>query len=115
MGDSFLLIEEKVRIMGLLNLIFNLPKDSLIIPFSDISRATGLPVENVELVLMKSLAKGLIKGKIDQIGQKMNVTWLMARVLDNERLGVMKTKIEDFEGRSNELLKQVELISNASN
>ena len=113
MGESYLSLVEKVRIMALLNLIFNLPKDERIIPFANISQVTCLPIENVEGILMKALSKELIKGKIDQLNQCMQITWLIPRVLNNDRIGVMKQKIEDFEKRSGEVFAQVEMISNS--
>ena len=35
--------------------------------FADVARATQLPVDQVELLLMRAMSRGLIKGQIDEI------------------------------------------------
>lgn len=54
--------------------------------FSEISEATQLPLDNVELLVMKALAQGLVKGAIDQVDGTVHMTWVQPRVLDKQQV-----------------------------
>lgn len=40
----------------------------------------------VELLVMKALSLDLVKGTIDQVDQKVQITWVQPRVLDKEQV-----------------------------
>ena len=40
----------------------------------------------VELLVMRALSLGLVKGSIDQIEQKAHMTWVQPRVLNREQV-----------------------------
>jgi len=43
---------------------------------------------------MKAMSLGLIKGSINEVEKIVKVTWIMPRVLDKERIAVMREKID---------------------
>ena len=61
--------------------------------FADIAHQAGLSEDKVELLVMKALSKGLVKGQIDQVGLTVNLTWVQPRVLDKEQLKTIMDKI----------------------
>ena len=61
--------------------------------FTEIASATTLPVDHVEMLIMKALAQGLVKGKIDGVAGSVSLTWVQPRVLDATQLGSMLDKI----------------------
>lgn len=60
-------MDEKIRIMAFLELIFALPKNDRNVSFSAISKVTGLNVDQVEYLVMRCMSLELIKGTIDEV------------------------------------------------
>lgn len=71
---------EKMKIMALLELIFNLPKNARVLTFKQISEVTGVDLPTVELLVMRAMSLKLIKGAIDQVGQSESSTFLSPRL-----------------------------------
>jgi 26S proteasome regulatory subunit N9 len=80
--------------------------------FQDIASQTGLEEDKVELLVMKALAKGLVRGSIDQVAQVANLTWVQPRVLDKEQLKTLVKKINEFTTSINFMESMIE--TNAS-
>merc|ERR1711997_1124693 len=80
--------------------------------FKDIAKQTGIEEDKVELLVMKALAKGLVKGSIDQVAQVANLTWVQPRVLDREQLKTLVKKINEFTTSINFMENMIE--TNAS-
>lgn len=48
----------------------------------------------VELLVMKALSVGLIKGNIDEVDQKVQMTWVQPRVLDLQQVGARSQNLK---------------------
>ncbi|KAL0155825.1 hypothetical protein M9458_050088, partial [Cirrhinus mrigala] len=48
----------------------------------------------VELLVMKALSVGLIKGSIDEVEKKVHMTWVQPRVLDVQQIKGMKDRLD---------------------
>lgn len=55
---------------------FKRPSDHRSIKFEEIATETKLPLKEVEILIMKALAQGLVKGAIDQVSGVVNMTWV---------------------------------------
>lgn len=112
-------LNQKLRIMTLMELVFRLPSGSKagtasgaasasssssslsapseqrgrFLTFDAISKGCDLPVDQVEWLLMKSLALKVIKGEIDQVDQSIRLTWVSPRVLDIEQVKSLKNRL----------------------
>jgi len=64
------------------------------ISFEDIAKETQLPVKEVELLIMKALAQGLVRGEIDQVSGVVNMTWVQPRVLDRRQVSDMAKSLD---------------------
>lgn len=60
-------LEQKVRIIAFLELIFELGKDERSISFEKISKECQVDQIDVELLVMKAMSLELIKGTIDEV------------------------------------------------
>ena len=65
---------------------FKRPATNRNLSFKDIAETTGVRVEEVELLVMKALAQGLLKGTIDQVDSVAHFTWVQPRVLDKKQV-----------------------------
>lgn len=54
--------------------------------FKEISAETRLPEVEVELLVMKALAQGLVRGAIDQVAGTVTLSWVQPRVLDTSQV-----------------------------
>lgn len=52
--------------------------------------------EEVELLLMKSLSLGLVKGNISGVESTVTVLWVQPRVMDREAIGRQKAKLGEW-------------------
>ena len=55
-----------------------------------------MPMEQVELLLMRAMSRELIKGTIDQVAENVHVTWLKPRVLDPAQINTLSEKFSSW-------------------
>lgn len=75
--------------------------------FADVSAATKLPEEEIELLVMRALSLGLVKGSIDQIDKKIFVSWVQPRVLDLNQIKNMSSRLGVWSTEVNKMIEQV--------
>lgn len=97
-------LEEKIKIMAFTELIFSLHKDERVVSFQQISDRTTLPLDMIEFMVLRAMSLELIKGQIDQVDQKVSITFIQPRVLDKQRIGMMRSKFETWQSSLTELL-----------
>ena len=102
----------KICLLALMEMTFQRTATDRSLTFQDIASQTGLQEDKVELLVMKALAKGLVKGSLDQVAQTANLTWVQPRVLDKEQLKTLVKKINDFTTSINFMENMIE--TNAS-
>ena len=60
-------LHQKVRIIALLEMIFEVNRDERSLPFAKISTVCQIDLSDVELLIMKAMSLNLIKGTIDEV------------------------------------------------
>jgi 26S proteasome regulatory subunit N9 len=90
------MLQQKIHLAALLSLIFSRPPHSRTLSFDLIARETRLRIEEVEFLIMKALALGLIRGTVDQVEQIVRIAWMQGRVLDKKGVEGMKEKLEGW-------------------
>lgn len=110
-------LNQKLRIMTLMELVFRLPGEQAaaaaanedgsgkgngssrgrVLTFDQVAKGCDLPLDQVEWLLMKSLALRVVKGEIDQVAQTVRITWVAPRVLDIEQLKALKGRLATWQ------------------
>ncbi|CAL8073752.1 unnamed protein product [Calicophoron daubneyi] len=89
-------LKDKVTLLCLCEMIFRRPANKRTLTFAEISAATRVPNDQIELFLMRALSLGLIKGRIDEVHQTVSISWLKPRVLDREQVGSMRARLTEW-------------------
>lgn len=96
MNDQSALLREKIHTSALLALVFSRPPHSRTLEFSLIAHECRLNPSEVEILIMKAFALGLIRGTIDQVDELVHITWMQGRVLDRKGVEGMKERLEQW-------------------
>ena len=67
--------------------------------------ASNLPVDQVELLVMRALSLKLIRGLLDQVDGTLRVTWVQPRVLQTAQISLMKERLNAWTGTGNNTLQ----------
>jgi 26S proteasome regulatory subunit N9 len=102
--DGQVQLREKIRVFALMELARDRPANARTMPFDIIAQRASLSVAEVEFLVMKAVSLGLVKGSIDQVGQKVVVKWVQPRVLEHESISRMCSQLETWQ-------KQVEVTA----
>ncbi|XP_049852060.1 26S proteasome non-ATPase regulatory subunit 13-like [Schistocerca gregaria] len=91
---NYEILNQKMATLAVIELIFNRRSSDKNISFSDIMNVSRIGAEEVELLLMKALSLGLIRGRINETEQFINVTWVRPRVLLPSQIEAMKNRLD---------------------
>ena len=69
-------LRQKISLLCLMEMTFKRSANNRSITFEDIAAEAQLPLKEVELLIMKALAQGLVRGEIDQVAGVVNMTWV---------------------------------------
>eukprot|EP01053_Blabericola_migrator_P002306 Blabericola_migrator_1__2305@NODE_1640_length_4114_cov_138_288115_g1068_i0_p1_GENE_NODE_1640_length_4114_cov_138_288115_g1068_i0NODE_1640_length_4114_cov_138_288115_g1068_i0_p1_ORF_typecomplete_len423_score64_53PCI/PF01399_27/4_9e02PCI/PF01399_27/5_4e06IDEAL/PF08858_10/0_26_NODE_1640_length_4114_cov_138_288115_g1068_i018163084 len=79
------LIQDKTTVFSLLELAFMKPQKARVLTFGEISETCKVPMDKIEILVMKVMSHGLMKGLIDAIDQTVSFTTLQPRLLDDHK------------------------------
>lgn len=89
-------LRQKISLLCLMELTFKRPSNDRNLTFAMIAREAQLPLEEVELLVMKALSLGLVKGSIDEVEQMVHMTWVQPRVLDLNQIAHMRDRLSEW-------------------
>ncbi|XP_033101352.1 26S proteasome non-ATPase regulatory subunit 13-like isoform X2 [Anneissia japonica] len=89
-------LRQKICLLCLMEMTFTRPANNRSITFQEIADATKLEMNEVEILVMKALSLGLVKGSIDQVDAKVHMTWVQPRVLDKQQISIMQERLVNW-------------------
>lgn len=87
-------LRQKISLLCLMELTFKSANG--VLTFEEISKQTYLPSNEIEYLVMKALSLNLVKGEIDEVEKKVNLSWVQPRVLDKQQINRLKVRLEDW-------------------
>lgn len=90
------LLLEKFQLLAMMEAVFQRGTKERTISFATLAEAAQVAGNQVELLVMKALSKGLVKGTINQIAEVVEFSWVEPRVLDMEQLGTMRDRLGEW-------------------
>ena len=87
-------LRQKISLLCLMELTFKSPNG--VLTFEEITRQTYLPANEIEYLVMKALSLNLVKGEIDEVEKKVNLSWVQPRVLDKQQINRLKVRLDDW-------------------
>ncbi|EGD74634.1 hypothetical protein PTSG_12378 [Salpingoeca rosetta] len=85
-------MQEKIRLLALMEMVFRAPANNRRLAFDAIGDATKTPVDQVEMLVMKALSLGLVRGSLDEVDSVAVLTWVQPRVLSQQQVEAMATR-----------------------
>ena len=101
-------LDQKVRIIALLEMIFQRGKDERSLSFRSIAEHCKVENSDVEILVMKAMSLNLIKGTINEVDQQVHVDWCLPRYLNKGHLEIMASKMKDWESKLDDVIRLAE-------
>lgn len=101
-------LDQKVRIIALLEMIFQRGKDERSLSFRSIAETCKVENSDVELLVMKAMSLNLIKGTINEVDQQVHIDWCLPRYLNKGHLEIMAAKMRDWESKLDNVMRLAE-------
>lgn len=101
-------MRQKICLLCLMEMSFTRPANNKQLKFDEVATKTKLPEGEVELLVMRALSLGLVKGSIDQIDRKIFISWVQPRVLDHEQIKMMRVRLDAWSVEVNKMVGQIQ-------
>lgn len=94
---------EKISLSALTEAVFRRPPHDRAMTFSTISQETHVQPVEIEILIMKALSLGLLKGSIDEVAEIARISWVQPKVLDMKQIDNMRVRLKDWDSSVNQL------------
>lgn len=101
---------QKISLSALTEAVFRRPPHDRAMTFQTISQETNVQPAEIEILIMKALSLGLLKGSIDQVAEIARINWVQPKVLDQGQIDGMRMRLREWDGSVNKLGNWIEGI-----
>ena len=88
--------------------MFRRPPHDRAMTFAMIARETKVKPHEIEILIMKALSLGLLRGSIDQVAEIARINWVQPKVLDMKQIDDMRLRLKDWDSSVNQLGNWIE-------
>jgi len=101
-------LAQKIALSALTEAVFRRPPHDRAMTFQTIAQETNVQPNDIEILLMKALSLGLLRGKIDQVAGIARINWVQPKVLDMKQIDGMRKRLKDWDSSVNQLGNWIE-------
>ena len=94
---------QKISLSALTEAVFRRAPHDRAMTFATISQETQVKPAQIEILIMKALSLGLLKGSIDQVAEIAKISWVQPKVLDMKQIDNMRVRLKDWDSSVNQL------------
>lgn len=99
---------QKISLSALTEAVFRRPPHDRAMTFATIASETHVQPQEIEILIMKALSLGLLRGSIDQVAQIARINWVQPKVLDMKQIDSMRLRLKDWDSSVNQLGNWIE-------
>ena len=99
---------QKISLSALTEAVFRRPPHDRAMTFQTISQETNVQPADIEILIMKALSLGLLKGSIDQVAEIARINWVQPKVLDPGQIDGMRVRLKEWDNSVNQLGNWIE-------
>eukprot|EP00930_Biecheleria_cincta_P033144 TRINITY_DN2295_c0_g1_i1.p1 TRINITY_DN2295_c0_g1~~TRINITY_DN2295_c0_g1_i1.p1 ORF type:complete len:414 (+),score=112.63 TRINITY_DN2295_c0_g1_i1:78-1244(+) len=104
-------LRHKMCALSLMELAFRKPKKQRRLTFEEVAQHCRVGAKDVEHLVMKSMCANLIHGQIDEVEQLVVITWVKPRILDVQRIDLMRERMDVWAQQTGLLLEHLESVT----
>jgi 26S proteasome regulatory subunit N9 len=97
-------LQTKIRIAALLELAFHKNKNERVLSYKEIIQNCECGVDDIEILVIKALSLGIIKGHIDEVDNKVVINWVQPRFLEREKIEIIYHRVDNWINKSHKVL-----------
>ena len=101
-------LSQKIALSALTEAVFRRPPHDRAMTFGTIAEETNVQPTEIEILIMKALSLGLLKGSIDQVAGIARINWVQPKVLDMKQIDNMRSRLKDWDSSVNQLGNWIE-------
>eukprot|EP01066_Platyproteum_vivax_P011710 Platyproteum_vivax@DN5312_c0_g1_i2.p1 len=101
-------LRDKITLLVLMEVAFEKPKKLRRMDLQEIAEACRVPVNEVEMLVMRAMNANLVRGSIDEVEGVVRFTWVKPRILDMTRLKIMQTRIDAWGKQASTMMSTME-------
>ena len=99
---------QKISLAALTEAVFRRPPHDRAMTFATIATETRVQLAEIEILIMKALSLGLLRGSIDQVAEVARIQWVQPKVLDMAQIESMRLRLKDWDSSVNQLGNWIE-------
>ena len=99
---------QKISLSALTEAVFRRPPHDRAMTFHTISKETNVAPAEIEILIMKALSLGLLRGSIDQVAEIARINWVQPKVLDPGQIDGMRVRLREWDSSVNQLGNWIE-------
>ena len=101
-------LRQKISLSALTEAVFRRSPHDRAMTFETIAKETQVSPAEIEILIMKALSLGLLRGSIDQVAEIARINWVQPKVLNMSQIENMRSRLKEWDSSVNQLGNWIE-------